>query len=330
MTKDRRPEREPTDDSQPGTHMTDERNQGRDASTNSVLTITKPGRDRDPSGKARATGTGDAGADTASTADVGAGDARTDGGDADGTGTDEATVPSSFEGEGVSLDRSDEGVVTIELDADVEFCWEFRSGLRQACRVASEIEPGAIVLTGEPGAFAMGGDGEAVDDIESTYGAKDELGATFEAVATRGVPVVAATRGPVRGFGLALALCADIRIGGQDSTYGCPIVPPAHLETVGATKRLAATVGRDRAAEFLLSGTTYDAERMADWGLLNEVASDETAVDRAQSLAETFAGRQTVVYKYMKHAVRAATTPAGGDADDGSSGLPRRSDGIPT
>lgn len=276
--------------------MNSNRNQGRDPPTNSSLTNTRPGRDRDESGDAHASA---------------------------------PDCPSAFDGEGVSLADSDEGVVTIELDADVEFCWEFRSALRRACRIVNEVEPGAVVLTGEPGAFAMGGDAEAIDDIETTYGAKDELGATFEALATRGVPVVAATRGPVRGFGLALALCADLRIGSTDSEYGCPIVPPAHLETVGATKRLAATVGRDRAAEFLLSGKTYGAERMVDWGLLNGVADGEATVERATSLAEEFAGRPTDVYQHMKHAVRAATARTGIEGDD-SSEPPWASDGIPT
>lgn len=235
-----------------------------------------------------------------------------------------ATVDSEW----FSLDRTGAGVAVVELDAVVEFCWEFRSDLRRACRVASDCDAGAIVLAGEPGAFAMSGDGESIDDLEATFGAAQELQATFEAVATLGVPVVAATQGEVRGFGLALALCGDLRIGSADSKYGCPTVPPAHLETVGATKRLAAVVGRDRAAEFLLSGTTYGADRMADWGLLNEVATDEPPLDRALALATEFADRETDVYKFMKHAVRAATSPSG--ADDDGEGLPRTADGIPS
>lgn len=276
------------ENSKPGTSMNSEQDQGRE-STNSVLTKTKPRRDRSDA-RARPDGSGE-------------------------------TDPSAFDSRWLSLERTDEGVVTVELDADVEFGWEFRSDLRRACRVASVDNPNAVLLTGEPGAFDMGGQS---DDLES-FGAREELGATLETVTTFGAPVVAATRGDVRGFGVALVLCADIRIGDSRGEYGCPGLSADHLAAVGATKRLAATVGRDRAVEFVHSGETYDAERMVDWGLLNGAADDEAAVERAMSLAEEFAGRPTVAYEHMKHAVRAATSAPGSDPD--GSGRRARSSG---
>ncbi|PSP80461.1 hypothetical protein BRC81_01860 [Halobacteriales archaeon QS_1_68_20] len=222
---------------------------------------------------------------------------------------------SVYDGRRVSVDVTDEGVAVTELAAGT-YDWEFRSELRRACRATSEVEPNAIVVTGEPEAFAITEDDADGDD--DGYGAEQELQATCDACATLGVPVIGAPRGNVRGYGMALALCTDLRIGGASSEYCCGGVPPRRLRATGVTKRLVATVGRDRTREFVHSDRTFDAETMADWGLLNYVVDDDAVLDRALALATEFAGRPTDAFEHMKHAVRAATSVSDPDVDLGA------------
>ncbi len=214
--------------------------------------------------------------------------------------------PSAYDGERVSMELTDDDVAVVEL-ASGAYDWEFRSELRRACRATSEAEPNAIVVTGDAGAFSITDDDGA--DERDAFGAEGELQATCDACATLGVPVIGAPRGDVRGYGLALSLCTDLRVGGESSEYCCGGVPANRLRATGVTRRLVATVGRDRTREFVHSGATYDAGEMADWGLLNYVVDDDDAIlDRALSLAGDFAEHPTDAYEHMKHAVRAATT----------------------
>ena len=61
--------------------------------------------------------------------------------------------------------------------------------------------------------------------------------------------------------------------------------------------RLPRKIGANRASEMLMTGSTYDALTMRDWGLVNKLAASGTAKAAAIDLANRIAcgGRETIV-----------------------------------
>lgn len=159
-----------------------------------------------------------------------------------------------------------------------------------------ERKPEAVVLEGAGSrAFSIGLDTRAPiaqkDDSAAGEAISRQGQESMEGVASLSVPVVAGIQGYALGGGLELALTADFRVGGESSTYGLPEVTKGLIPGAGATQRLPSVVGQGRAYEMLFTGEKYDAETMANWGLLAAVVEDdavtEATLDMAEHLAET-------------------------------------------
>ncbi len=87
--------------------------------------------------------------------------------------------------------------------------------------------------------------------------------------------VVAALDGHCVGGGLEVALAADLRIARRGSgKCGLPEVKLGVLPGTGGTQRLVRVLGRARAIELMASGETFDFERAAALGLVNQVWDD--------------------------------------------------------
>lgn len=181
----------------------------------------------------------------------------------------------------------------------------FGRDLQRAVAAVADAAPGALVLTGEPGAFAAApAGGPAV--VEATVpSAGTQL--VCDAVAALDRPVVGALRGEVSDAGLALALGADLLVAGESSSYGVPAVTAGAEPTETLSRQLEASVGRDRAGKFSSAGDFYDAETAREWGLVNEVVADGAVRDRALTLAGECAERPALPYRYLKWAVGAAS-----------------------
>lgn len=168
--------------------------------------------------------------------------------------------------------------------------------LETATERLAEREPGAVVIEGAGSrAFSIGLDTNApiarTDDRTDGETIARRCQDVMDAIASLSVPVVAAIQGYALGGGLEIALTADVRIGGESSTYGLPEITRGLIPGAGATQRLPAIVGRGRACEMMFTGQKYDADEMAEWGLLSEVVPDEevtgTALDLAERLTES-------------------------------------------
>jgi len=103
--------------------------------------------------------------------------------------------------------------------------------------------------------------------------------------------VIAAINGHCLGGGLEIALCCDFRIAAE-GTYkiGLPEVTLGLLPGTGGTQRLPRLIGRQKALELLLRGTTLSPQDARDAGIVDELvpAADllRRAVERARSYAE--------------------------------------------
>lgn len=166
---------------------------------------------------------------------------------------------------------------------------EYRSAL-----AALDADPDvrAVVVTGTPPAFCVGGDSEALaghaerggyqsglsaDAAQPGQGVAPEFDADFAYHFGLRVPVIAAVNGAAAGVGLALALFCDLRFGAADAklTTAAPKLGlPAEYGTSWLLPRL---VGLTRAADLLLSGRVVTPAQTADWGLWNGIERDGEA-----------------------------------------------------
>lgn len=163
----------------------------------------------------------------------------------------------------------------------------------------------AVVVTGTPPAFCVGGDSEALaghatrggyddglrDDLPRPgYGVRPEFDADFAFQFALRFPVIAAVNGAAAGVGLALALFCDLRFGaaGAKLTTAAPKLGlPAEY---GMSWQLPRLVGATRAADLLLSGRVVTVAETAEWGLWNGVEPDgDGALHRAQAYAQHLA-----------------------------------------
>jgi len=84
--------------------------------------------------------------------------------------------------------------------------------------------------------------------------------------------VIAAINGHCVGGGLEIAMAADIRIARADAgKIGLPEVTLGVLPGTGGTQRLARLVGKAKAIELMVTGTTFSFEKAQDLGIVNEV-----------------------------------------------------------
>ncbi|HET9690354.1 MAG TPA: enoyl-CoA hydratase/isomerase family protein, partial [Acidimicrobiales bacterium] len=73
------------------------------------------------------------------------------------------------------------------------------------------------------------------------------------------VPVIAAVNGAAVGWGMELALMADIRVASERAKFGELFVLRGLVSDVAGLGRLAQLVGREAAAELLFTGRVVDA-----------------------------------------------------------------------
>jgi enoyl-CoA hydratase/carnithine racemase len=160
---------------------------------------------------------------------------------------------------------------------------------------------GAIVLTGEGGAFCSGADlKEDSHDGSGLFAATSRL-RIFHRLLVRLVdvrkPVVAAVEGPAVGIGWSLALASDIVVCGEGAFFAAPLVPKALVPDGGVSWFLYRTVGRHRAAELSLLGDRLSARSAERMGLANRVVESGTSRAEATELAQRLAAgpRDTTV-----------------------------------
>jgi enoyl-CoA hydratase/carnithine racemase len=118
--------------------------------------------------------------------------------------------------------------------------------------------------------------------------------------------VIAAINGHCVGGGLEVAMAADLRVAKAGAgKLGLPEVSLGVLPGTGGTQRLSRLVGRARAIELMVKGTTLDVTEAAGLGLVNEVYPADRFWDEVMTLARSFCppGRAARAVGHIKRAV---------------------------
>ncbi|MCO1653756.1 enoyl-CoA hydratase/isomerase family protein [Pseudonocardia humida] len=169
-----------------------------------------------------------------------------------------------------------------------------------------------LVITGAGRSFCSG------DDVRELMGGGEASSAprpaprlTPAAGALLGsdVPVIAAVNGPAVGWGMELALMADLRVAARRARFGELFVKRGLCSDVAGIARLAQLVGRERAAELLFTGEVIDAERAERIGLVGRVVDDEQLLPAALELAGRIAANPPLAVAALKRGLRRALDP---------------------
>ncbi len=127
-------------------------------------------------------------------------------------------------------------------------------------------------------------------------------------------PIVASLTGPVRGWGLGLALACDLRVAGTSAVLAAPGLGRGVLPGGGVTQRLTRLIGPSRALAMLLLGEEVPARTALAWGLVSRVVPLPRVRPVAATLARYLARRGPDALRFAKEAVvRALDLPL----DDG-------------
>jgi len=117
-------------------------------------------------------------------------------------------------------------------------------------------------------------------------------------------PVIAAVNGAAVGWGMELALYADIRIASERARFAELFVKRGLVCDVGGFYRLPAIVGPAKAAELLFTGDVIDAAEALRVGLVSEVAPHAELMERARALARRIAANPPLALRYLKEGLR--------------------------
>jgi enoyl-CoA hydratase len=179
-------------------------------------------------------------------------------------------------------------------------------------------EARCLIVTGADPAFCSGDDVKQVmvtagERVSSGLSAEPRLTPAAGSLLRTDVPVIAAVNGAAVGWGMELAVMADIRIASEAARFGELFVKRGLCCDVAGLGRLASLVGREAAAELLFTGRIIDAATAREIGLVSRVVPHEELLPAATTLAGEIAANPPLAVQRLKAGLRRALDP---DWDD--------------
>jgi enoyl-CoA hydratase/carnithine racemase len=181
-----------------------------------------------------------------------------------------------------------------------------QEGLRElSAEVGARRDVGAVVLYGGPKVFAAGADVKemAAMSYQDMVAASHLLQSAFVAVSRIPQPVIAAVTGYALGGGCELAMCADLRVAGENAKLGQPEILLGIIPGAGGTQRLPRLVGPARAKELIFTGRFVDAEEALRIGLVDRVVPADDVYPASAELAARLARGPALAMRAAKEAV---------------------------
>ena len=189
--------------------------------------------------------------------------------------------------------------------------------LEAAVRDAPQDGVRCIVVTGSDPAFCSGDDvrqvmgggqegkAPAVTDAERT----PRLTPAADALLHTDIPVIAAVNGAAVGWGMELAVMADIRIASERAKFGELFVLRGLVSDAPGLGRLAQLIGREKAAEMLFTGDVLDAAEAERIRLVSRVVAHDDLLPTALAMAERIAANPPLAVQRLKAGLRRALDP---------------------
>ena len=179
----------------------------------------------------------------------------------------------------------------------------------------------AVLLRGAGTSFCAGGDirmfGELIElqpaeRRRALYQIVDGLHPLLIRLRHMPKPVVVAVRGAAAGVGLSFVLAADLALAAENAIFASGYIHLGTSPDGGLTATLARAVGLKQAAELMMLGDRFDAQRALALGVVNRLVPPSALEGEALALAIRLANGPTHAYARTKALLQATL----GDAFD--------------
>ena len=159
-----------------------------------------------------------------------------------------------------------------------------------------------ILLTGQADIFCAGNDlSEFIDPPQRALDCALRFMRSLYCVEK---PVIAAVAGAAVGVGATMLLHCDLVYAGESAKLSFPFVLLGACPEFGSTRTLTRLLGHQRAMEVAMFGGALSADKLREWGLVNEVVADADlythALEKAHNMAKLSSGAVTAAKKLMR------------------------------
>ena len=172
----------------------------------------------------------------------------------------------------------------------------------------ADREVRAVLIRGSKDCFTAGND--LSDFLQRPPGAKSPSWAFFETLPKMGKPIVAAVAGPAVGIGTTLLLHCDFVYATPGARFQLPFVPLGIVPEFGSTYLLPLLAGYQRAAELLLLGQPFTADKARELGIVTAVVSDAELFAVAEKTATALAALPPESMRLTKQLMKSAHAEA--------------------
>jgi enoyl-CoA hydratase/carnithine racemase len=173
----------------------------------------------------------------------------------------------------------------------------------------TDAEVRAVLIHGTSGCFTSGND--VKDFLELNRGPADSPASGFlRAIAAAKKPVVAAVGGPAVGVGTTMLLHFDLIYAAPNARFQLPFVPLGLLPEAASSLLLPVIAGYQRAAELLLLGQPFTAEKAQAAGIVTEVVPEGDLLEYARTAALALAALPPASVRMTKELMKRALAPA--------------------
>ena len=186
--------------------------------------------------------------------------------------------------------------------------------LSQALRDADrDREVRVIVITGAGRGFCAGldlkdlvaGTGIGSNGANGLANARFDLANSPPIVLhTTDKPVICAINGPAAGYGMDLALGADIRIASRDAKLAAVFTRRGILPESGGAWLLPRLIGWEKAAEIAFAGRTLSAQEALETGLVSHVVDPDQLMPTTRQHAAEIAANAPLAVQATKRMMR--------------------------
>ena len=169
--------------------------------------------------------------------------------------------------------------------------------------IGSSDQIGVVILKADGPVFSAGHDLREMTggDLKRYRRIFDQCTQMMTAIQAIPQPVIAQVDGIATAAGCQLVATCDLALASERSRFATPGVK---IGLFCSTPMVALTrsIGRKRALEMLLTGKMIDAERAAEWGLVNRVVPSDRLEEETRSLALEIASASSLTISLGKQA----------------------------
>lgn len=225
------------------------------------------------------------------------------------------------------------GDLRLELDGDVaEIVWAapglnlFTPEVADAYDAVLDNLPDgarALILRAEGRVFCAGVQARQFTTMDATAGTEfsRRLLGLVHRIERLPLPTVAVVHGLNLTIGLELTLACDFVWAAEEASMGLVEARVGITPAAGGTQRLVARAGVAHAREMVITGRTYPASVLRDWGVVDDILPGPTLLPQARAFAAELAAGPTVATGIAKQIIALTRDHGVAAADAATPGL---------